>query len=112
MAQQPGFFAALFDFSFTEFITTRVVKVLYALAVFFCGILALGWILGAFAKDAAAGLLAIILAPLAFLLYVLAARVWLEVILILFRIAEHTKEIVATVRKQPEAETQEAPSES
>lgn len=34
MEQKRGFFGQLFDFSFTEFITTKAIKVLYGLAIF------------------------------------------------------------------------------
>ena len=32
---QKGFFASLFDLSFTSFITTRVIKVLYVITLVF-----------------------------------------------------------------------------
>ena len=32
MKEEKGVFASLFDFSFTEFITTKIIKVLYALS--------------------------------------------------------------------------------
>jgi len=100
MAQQRGFLGSLFDFSFTEFVTIRIIKVLYALAVLFSGIAALGMIIGGFSRGAGIGVLFLILSPLVFLVYVLAARVWLEVIVILFRIAEHTRTIAEKARTE------------
>ena len=93
MTPQNGFLRLLFDFSFTEFITTRVIKVLYALAVLLCGLVALGVIIGGFSQGIGTGVLALIVAPVVFLFYVLMARIWLEVIVILFRIAEHARTI-------------------
>jgi hypothetical protein len=93
MAPQHGFFRSLFDFSFTDFITTRVIKVLYALAVVFCALAALGMIIGGFSRSPGAGILWLIVSPIVFLFYVLMVRVWLEVIIIVFRIAEHVRTI-------------------
>ncbi len=101
MASQYGFLRSLFDFSFTEFITTRVIKVLYALAVVFCALAALVMIIGGFSRSPGAGILSLILSPVVFLFYVLMVRVWLEVIIILFRIAEHTR----TLAEKPRTES-------
>ena len=90
-----GFFGSLFDFSFTEFITTSIIKVLYILAVIGSAIAAIGLLISGFASGKAAGVLfAIVISPIAFILYVILARVWMEVILVLFRIAENTGKLV------------------
>lgn len=88
---EKGFFAALFDFSFTEFITPKIVKVLYGIAVVLAGIAACGFILAGCQQGAGGGIVAIIVAPIVFLLYVIMARVWLEFIVAVFRIAENTR---------------------
>lgn len=89
-----GFFGGLFDLSFTEFVTTRVIKVLYVLAILLSAIGALGLLIGGIARGGGTAFVAIILSPVAFLLYVLMARIWLEVIIVLFRIAENTNRLV------------------
>lgn len=91
--QAKGFLGALFDFSFSEFITTKIIKVLYALAIVISGLVSIGWILKGFSLSFSAGLLALILIPLIFLLYVIAVRIWLELVIVIFRIAEHVKNI-------------------
>ena len=93
MEQGTGFFASLFDFSFTEFITTKLIKFLYGLGMLLGGLMALALIIAGFTQKAIVGILFLILSPLVFLLYVIAARVWLELIIVVFRIAEHTAEI-------------------
>ena len=93
MAEGAGFFASLFDFSFTEFITTKLIKFLYFLGMVVAGLMAVALIIGGFASHWAMGLLALVLSPLIFLLYVIAVRVWLELVIVVFRIAEHTAEI-------------------
>ena len=93
MKEGVGFFASLFDFSFTEFITTKLIKFLYGLGMLLGAVMALGLIIAGFAQSAIVGILFLILSPLVFLLYVIGARVWLELVIVVFRIAEHTAEI-------------------
>lgn len=88
-----GFFQALFDLSFSEFITTRIIKVLYVLAIIGVGLFSLAIFLS-FARAGVGGLIiGLIVAPLVFLLYVIFARVWLELVMIIFRIADYTRQI-------------------
>ena len=89
-----GFFAGLFDLSFSEFITTRVIRVLYGLGIAMSGLLALGIVFRAFHSSVLWGLLCLILCPVLFVLYVLLARVWCELIMVLFRIADNTTKLV------------------
>jgi len=88
-----GFFGSLFDFSFTEFITPRIIKLLFVLAIIISGIAALVMFFVGIVQGGAGALLAIILAPLLFLIYVVGARVWLELIMIMFRIADNTDKL-------------------
>ena len=88
-----GFFASLFDFSFSEFITTKLVKFLYGLGMLLGGVAAVGLIITGFVQSVIMGLVFLVLSPLIFLLYVIGARVWLELVIVVFRIAEHTAEI-------------------
>jgi hypothetical protein len=94
-----GFFAALFDFSFSEFITTKIIKVLYILAIIAIGLIALGFFIAAASQGGANIVFGLIIAPIFFLLYVILTRVWLEIIIVLFRIAEYTREIAQQGRR-------------
>lgn len=89
-----GFFGSLFDFSFTEFITPRIIKLLFVLAIIISGIAALVMFFAGIVQGGAGALLAIILVPPVFLLYVIMARVWLELIIVMFRIAGNTDKLV------------------
>ena len=91
---QTGFFGGLFDLSFSEFVTTRVIKVLFVILIILSAIAALGLLIGGIAKGGVGALLFIIIAPIAFFLYVLMARIWLELIIVVFRIAENTDRLV------------------
>ena len=69
------------DISFKRFVTPRLVRMLYVLsllaAIFYAG------------KWMFSGFWGLIMSPLAFLLYLIIARVTVELTLAIFRIAEH-----------------------
>lgn len=101
MDQAQGFLQSLFDFSFTSFITTKIIKVLYALSMLVDGLLCLFLVVSAFAISTGIGVVTlIIVAPLVFLLLVTYARVALELIMVIFRISEHTGEIAEQGRRK------------
>jgi hypothetical protein len=97
MKDSKGFFDTVFDLSFSRFLTTRLVSPLLVVAVV-AGLigahilivygLALHW------------LLPIVLTPLAFALWVVLARLGLELIVALFRIAENTGQLVDQSRSK------------
>jgi hypothetical protein len=83
-----GFFAALFDFSFTTFITPKVVKVVYIIAT---ALLALGFLIvlvSAFSDSAGAGVAVLIIGPIVFLLYLAFIRMSLEFMVAIVRMSE------------------------
>lgn len=88
--EQKGFFGKLFDLSFSEFITISIIKVLYVVAIIVSAIFAVMMLISFFSRGAGGVILGIILAPIVFFLYVLMARVWMELIIVLFKIAENT----------------------
>lgn len=88
-----GFFGALFDFSISEFITTRIIKVLYILAIVVIGLSAFAVFLATATQGAGAAIAGLIIAPIFFLLYVIIARIWMELIIVIFRIAQYAREI-------------------
>lgn len=111
--RRKGFFGSLFDLSFTSFITGGVVKFLYVVALLFAVLNALftagylSLLLGAFLSSAsdspAAGIVAgafvfLALAPVLTLFGMIYARVLLEIIVVLFRIAENTSQMAHGLR--------------
>jgi len=94
-----NFLSALFDFSFSEFVTTKIIKILYGILIVLAGVAALVAIISGFTNSVGQGILMLILSPLVFLLYVILARVWLELVIVIFRIAENVGEIAE--RKKP-----------
>jgi Domain of unknown function (DUF4282) len=98
MVRSKGFFTALFDFSFSQFITLQVIGILYAIGVFFAGLAALGIIISGFSQGVTSGIFSLILSPLIFLLYVIISRIALEAIIVAFRTADNTSRIAENTR--------------
>lgn len=118
-----GFFGSLFDLSFRHFVTGGVVKFLYVISVVFVVLNALftagylSLLLGAFVSAAAGSsatgvvvgvLLFVFSAPLLTLFSVVYVRVFLEIVIVLFRISENTAEMAHRMRNLS-SPTREAP---
>lgn len=106
---EKSFWSRLFDFSFSTFVTLKIVPVLYGLWIAIGAIGALGMLIGMGAmpfgyNSAGVFLLALIWAVVFFFLWVIGGRVWMETIIVLFRIAENTSALVRAGRGgQPES---------
>jgi sensor histidine kinase YesM len=87
--QYKGFLGTLFDFSFSEFITTKVIKFILGLAMVVNAILTIVFIVGAFQTGWLGGIIVLILSPLLYLIMMLISRIYLELIIVIFRIAEN-----------------------
>lgn len=93
-SSQLGFIASLFDFRFNSFVTPRVVRIVYVIAMIMIGLSALGFLLFAFKVSALFGIISLcILCPLYFLLSVALWRIALELIMIIFRIGDDLRSI-------------------
>ena len=92
--QTKGFFGSLFDYSFSSFITSKVIKVLYVLTTIIVAIWTLVLVLVGFKSSSAAGLLMlVIIGPLVFVISMIYARIGLELLMVIFRISESVQEI-------------------
>ena len=89
-----GIVGCLMDFSFKEFVTVRVIPILYIIGIAGAALAAL-FIMGAgFASGhGASGAMSLIVAPVFFVFSVLGTRIWLEVMIAIFRVAEHTRRL-------------------
>jgi hypothetical protein len=89
--QQKNFFATLFDFNFTSFITLRFLKVIYGILV---ALILLGgavfFFSGLASRTGLGVVFALVVAPLATLAYLIMTRISLEVIAMFFRIGDNT----------------------
>jgi len=93
--EQTGFFSRLFNMSFTEFITIRIISILYGLAILASGVFAIVFLISGFSVGVGRGLLYLILSPVVFLLSVIGARIWCEMVVAMVRTAENTGQLVA-----------------
>lgn len=96
--QTKGSIGMLFDLSFTEFVTTRIIKFLFIIGVVFAAIGTIAFIVGGFSAGVGKGVLFLILSPIIFILWVLLARIWCEIIIVVFRIAENTSRLADQVK--------------
>ncbi len=91
-ADARGFLGALFDFSFTSFVTTRIIKVLYVLIMVLTVLGALIYTFIAFKASPLFGFLTLIIGDPLFIIVVLAFwRLVLESFVVRFRIAEDVR---------------------
>jgi hypothetical protein len=92
--REYGFWEALFDFSFSKFVTVELVRILYIVAIILAALGGVASAVGAFFNyGILMGLFSAAMAVVGFVLVVLLARVWLEIFVVLFRIADYTREI-------------------
>ena len=94
LGEAKGLFDSLLDFSFNTVVTLKIIKLLYIASIVVAGLGTLGWIGTAWRSHSIflfPGTL--ILAPILFFFYVVSARVALEVVMAIFRIADSLKKI-------------------
>lgn len=103
---EKGLLAGLFDMSFSEFVTIRLIKVLYIIGIIGAVFAGLLFIVGGFSDGAGTGILFLLLSPILVGIYILMVRIWLELIIVVFRIAENTS-LLVKIKKEGVAATGE-----
>lgn len=89
-----GFFGSLFDFSFSSFISTTLIKLLYGLSLLGAVVATIALIAAGFDAGTARGIATLLIgAPIAFFVMVIYARIMAELMIVLFRISENVQEI-------------------
>jgi len=88
--EDKGIVGCLMDLSFTSFVTSRVVPIVYIIAIVAAGLSAIGMIITGFRSSPGIGVVTLLLSPIAFAIYVLLARIWLEMVIAIIRVAENT----------------------
>ncbi|GEP45411.1 DUF4282 domain-containing protein [Brevifollis gellanilyticus] len=84
----------LLDFSFKRFVTPHLIRLLYALSLGAALLAALTWMFsGGGDQGWLYGMFKFITGPLAFLLYMISARVIMEVVLAIIEIAEKVRKM-------------------
>jgi hypothetical protein len=83
-----GFLTALFDFSFTHFVTPKLVRFVYILATIALAVAWFIYMVMAFAWSAAVGLAVLLLGPVVLIIYLAIIRMTLEFYLSVVRMSE------------------------
>lgn len=89
MSEEKGVIESLLDFSFTQVVTPRMVKLLYSLHLFVGLVAAIGLVTYYFLQNGAAqGVVALIVCAIGYFFWLLYCRIWIELLLAVFRIAD------------------------
>ena len=92
--ESQSFFSGLFDFSFREYVTPKIIRVIFVILLVFAALGALA-ILVTSARGGGLGIVfGIIFAVVGFFLYVILFRIYLEVVSALFRINDNIATLV------------------
>jgi uncharacterized membrane protein len=102
MTTNNNFFQALLDFSFSRFVATKVVGIIYFLAILLIALMSLVIISTGFSYGFASGLGSLILAPIIALIYLLLVRVGLESLIAGIRTAENSAQILDYLKRSRE----------
>jgi hypothetical protein len=93
-ASSKGFLASLFDVGFNSFVTPKVVKAVYVLVMILTALWVLAFAVGAFRLNTVLGIIVLfILCPIFFVVYLALWRIVLELVMVVFRIAEDVRSI-------------------
>lgn len=99
-----GFFAGLFDLSFTNFISLKFVSFIYGLLAALTVLAGVVYLLAgiyALTQGELWGLLAFVAVPAVTLFLLVVIRLWLESVALFFRIGENTSAIAKAVVERP-----------
>jgi len=99
-----SFFTNLFDVNMTEMVTPKIIRVLYVLGLLAIGLGMVTAIISAIIGVGTGGFggifIALITAPIGAFVAVIFLRVYLELIILLFNIYDHLKDIKTELKKQ------------
>ena len=86
--QGKGFFGALFDFSFNNFVTPMIVKAVYVIATVLLVLAWVIWTLVTFTQSLGLGLVTLLLGAVAVIFYLALIRMTMEFYLAIVRMSE------------------------
>lgn len=98
-ATQRGFFESLMDTRFDSLITPKLIRFLYVVSMIVLAVGVIVVIIAAFADKVGSGILALIFAPLGALIYLIVIRLWLELIVVTFKIRDAAEEVADNTRR-------------
>ena len=97
--EAKGFFASLFDFGFTSFITLKFLRVIYGVVVVLILLTSVAILVASISQGGMYAVLAIVVVPIVTLIYLVLTRVSLEIVALFFRIGENTSLMVAAANR-------------
>jgi len=87
------------DTRFNNLITPSLVRFVYVIAMILIVLGMLALIIAGFAEGAGSGVVLLIIAPLLGLFYLIVTRLWLELVIVLFKIRDAAEEVAANSRR-------------
>jgi hypothetical protein len=97
---QLGFFESLKDTRFNNLITPKLVRFLYIVSVVVLGIGAIVFVISGFAHSAGTGVITLIVAPIIAFIYLILVRLYLELIVVTFKIRDAAERVAENTTKQ------------
>jgi len=83
-----GFLPSLFDFSFTSFVTPKIVRFVYVLAAVWAVVLYVIVVISSFTQSVSSGLIALVFGPLVAIIWLAIVRIGLEFAISIVRMSE------------------------
>jgi len=97
--EAKGFFASLFDFGFTSFVTLKFLRFIYGGLVTLILLTGVILLVASLSQGGTYAFLAIVIIPIVTLFYLVVTRVSLEMMALFFRIGENTSLMVAAANR-------------
>jgi hypothetical protein len=88
-----GFLASLFDYSFSSLITPKIIRGVYVLVTVLAALGAFAVFAGLAGAGGGGAVLGLVVAPLLFLFYLVLARIYLEIVIVVFRMGEDVRRL-------------------
>lgn len=105
LMKKAGFIRSLFDLGFDSFVTPKMITVLYVLGMIVVGLALLAMVVSGFGSIilgfrmhawgfTVKGILLVVLSPVIAIIYLALIRMWLELVVVLFKIKESLETMV------------------
>jgi hypothetical protein len=94
-----GFFESLMDTRFDSLITPKLIRFLYVVSMIVLAVGVLFLVVASFTNGVGSGIVALILAPLGALIYLIVIRLWLELIVVTFKIRDAADQVAENTRR-------------
>jgi len=92
MEEKKGFIGSLFDFSFSEFVTPKIVSILYMITLGLIGLgLLVGLIMSFIAKPLMGVFFLFVTIPIGGALSIIFTRVYYEILIVIFKLYEELR---------------------